>query len=76
MVEETYPAELAQLGFSLAASERGFVLKVSGFNHKCGLLLDTILDNIVGLPNKLTEEKFKAVRDQVWKCCLHLTILR
>ncbi len=64
MVEETYPADLAQLSFSLAAAERGIMLKVSGLNDKLEVLLETILDNVVSLGKKLTEEQFRAVRDQ------------
>ncbi len=66
MVEETYPADLAQLSFALSPSERGFTLKLSGLNDKLKVLLETILNNINKLEEKLTEKEFMAVRDQVY----------
>jgi nardilysin len=62
MVEDTYPAELAHLSFSLYAGERGIVLKASGFNEKLPLVLSTMVQHIVSLD--IPEEQFKAVREQ------------
>ena len=42
MVEELYPAEIAQLGYSFYSSERGIAFKVSGLNDKLHLLLETM----------------------------------
>ena len=46
LAEETYAAEVAGLGWSFANSVRGFVLSVSGFNHKLGVLLNKIMDAV------------------------------
>ena len=42
MVEELYPAEIAQLGYSFYSTERGIAFKVSGLNDKLHLLLETM----------------------------------
>ena len=52
MVEETYPAELAQLSYSFFPSETGVVVKVSGLNHKLALLLETIMEHAVDLESR------------------------
>ena len=64
IVEDTYPADLAQLSFSLASGERGLTLKVSGLNDKLPALLETILDGVASLRHTLSEEQFVAVREQ------------
>jgi nardilysin len=34
LVEELYPADIADLSYSIEAQERGIVLKFSGYNQK------------------------------------------
>lgn len=34
LAEEIYPAALAELEYSILPSERGFLLKLSGYNEK------------------------------------------
>lgn len=67
MVEETYPADLAQLSFFLSSAERGLLLKLSGLNDKLHFLLGVILDNVGKFEDLCTDEMFAAVRDQIKK---------
>jgi secreted Zn-dependent insulinase-like peptidase len=45
MVEDVYPADLAQLSYSLYAAESGVVVKCSGLSDKLPRLLETILQH-------------------------------
>ena len=65
MVEDVYPAELALLHYSFYAGERGIIVKLNGLNDKLSLLLETILSHFPMFEEKLTEDMFKAVREQV-----------
>lgn len=44
--EEAYPAQLAELTYSISAREIGFMLKVEGFNEKL-----PVTNHIVFVPN-------------------------
>jgi nardilysin len=84
MVEDVYPAEVALLNNNFYAGERGIVLKLNGLNDKLPLLLETILSHFAIFESKLTDEMFKAVRDQesifsfrryhLLKCCFSLIV--
>ena len=69
MTEATYPADIAQLSFSLYPNERGLLVKVSGLNDKLLNLLCTILDYLDAkkLEPALTDELFRAVKEQTKK---------
>ena len=45
MVEDVYPADLAQLSYSVYAAESGIVIKTSGLSNKLPMLLETILQH-------------------------------
>ena len=64
MVEETYPADLAQLGFLLSSAERGLLIKLSGLNDKLNLLLETILNNVLKL---VRDVRMTAIQDVYFK---------
>ena len=66
MNEATYPADLAQLGFSLYSGDRGLVIKLHGLDHKLRLLLETILDAFNTIEEKVNGEQFEAIKEQVF----------
>ena len=47
LTEEVYPADLAQLGYSLYAHESGLMIKVSGLSDKLPQLLQVMIDHFV-----------------------------
>ena len=67
MVEETYPADLAQLSFQMSSAERGLLIELSGLNDKLHLLLEAILDPVWKFETVCTDDMFRAVRDQIKK---------
>ncbi len=52
MVEDVYPADLAQLSYSLYAAESGVVVKCSGLSDKLPRLLETILQHFQTLHSR------------------------
>merc|ERR1719354_548015 len=66
-IEDVYPAELAQLSYSIAAADTGLSIKVMGLSDKLPKLLDVILKHLVNLPNNLEAGLFKAVQEQTRK---------
>jgi hypothetical protein len=53
LVEELYPAEMADLSYSIEAGEKGIVLKFSGYNQKLHVSLTEYSPN-VGSPLTLS----------------------
>ena len=49
MKEDVYPADLAQLSYSVYPHESGIVIKVSGLSDKLPRLLEVIMDHLVEL---------------------------
>ena len=64
MTEDVYPADLAQLGYSLYAHESGMVIKVNGLSDKLAKLLEVIIDHLVKFEDETNQEIFEAVLDQ------------
>lgn len=67
MIQDTYPADLAQLQYSVNSGERGFVISLNGLNDKLSLLLKTILGHFQKFDENIDLDFFEAVRDQVKK---------
>ena len=67
MIKDTYPADIAQLEYSVISTERGFQIALKGLNDKLTLLLDTILSHFDKFKNNFDNAMFEAVRDQVKK---------
>ena len=67
MIEDTYPADLAQLEYSVNAAERGIIISLSGLNDKLHLLLETILGHFKAFEKNFDGQLFEAVRDQTKK---------
>ncbi|KAL1138822.1 hypothetical protein AAG570_008884 [Ranatra chinensis] len=62
LVEEVYPASMAQLDYNLSASEKGLMIVVNGFNEKLNLLLEKILYYIVNFNNNVNKGLFHAMK--------------
>jgi len=67
MVEDVYPADMAQLGYALSSAETGITIKVCGLSDKLPRLLDVILEHMVTMENNVTEDLFRAVSEQTRK---------
>jgi nardilysin len=64
MVEDVYPADLAQLSYSFYAAETGLLIKVSGLSDKLPRLLDTILKHFTTMKDNIHESLYTAVLEQ------------
>jgi len=64
IVEDVYPADLAQLNYSLYAGENGLIIKVSGLSDKLPALLDVIVQRLASFTTDTTEKMFLAVVEQ------------
>ena len=67
MVTDTYSATLASLSYSVNAGQKGFFIRLSGFNEKLPLLLQTILGHFKDFEKNLEQVQFDAVCDQAKK---------
>ncbi|GMH33522.1 hypothetical protein BSKO_01356 [Bryopsis sp. KO-2023] len=63
--ELAYPAELAGLGYSVSNTTTGISVNVSGYSHKIGKLLDSVLEEIFNFSVK--KERFDVLHEQVKK---------
>lgn len=63
LMEETYPANLAQLYYSVEVSNRGGVcLKVKGFNHRLPTLLSTIIKRMKNFTSEFNANMFNTLK--------------
>lgn len=60
LVEFSYPAQLAGLGYDLYDHQRGFTLKISGYTDKQDVLLEAIMQ-VLSAPD-VTPERFERLR--------------
>ncbi|KAJ8928146.1 hypothetical protein NQ314_019326, partial [Rhamnusium bicolor] len=67
ITEEVYPATNADLFHNFSMHEKGFMIKVSGYNEKLPLLIEVISEYLVTIHDHLTEDMFDAVKDKVIK---------
>ena len=59
LVEDAYPADLAQLTYSLYAAEQGIIIKVCGISDKLPRLLDLIVARLASFKKDTTEKMFR-----------------
>ena len=64
LTEDVYPADLAQLGYSLYAHESGLVIRVNGLSDKLDNLLQVMLDHLMAFESETSEKIFGAVMEQ------------
>nr|XP_053649483.1 nardilysin-like [Cherax quadricarinatus] len=75
VMEDAYPASMAQYQYSIKATEQGLVIKMNGFNQKLSQLLDLLLHHMESFENNLNEETFQGIRQQQMKS-YHNAILK
>jgi len=64
IIEDVYPADLAQLAYSLYAAECGLVIKVSGLSDKLPNLMEVMVQRLVSFKEDTSKEMFQAVLEQ------------
>jgi len=67
IIEDVYPADLAQLAYSLYSSEAGLVIKVSGLSDKLPNLMEVLIKRLVTFKQDTNKEMFLAVMEQLRK---------
>lgn len=63
LVEELYPADIADLSYSIEPRQKGIVLKFSGYNQKLHLLLEAVVNRMAEFESSLTSGLFEAVKE-------------
>uniref|UniRef100_A0A3P8T1W3 Nardilysin convertase n=1 Tax=Amphiprion percula TaxID=161767 RepID=A0A3P8T1W3_AMPPE len=72
LAEPAYEAEVAQLGYKLAAGEHGLAIKVKGFNHKLPLLFHLIIDHLADF--SASPDVFSMFAEQLKKTYFNILI--
>jgi len=67
IIEDVYPADLAQLSYSLYSSETGLVVKVSGLSDKLPNLMEVLVRRLVTFKQDTNKDMFLAVLEQLRK---------
>lgn len=68
LMEETYPANLAQLYYGIEVSNRGgIILKLKGFNHKLPTLLNVIIKRMKNFSNEFNLNMFNTLKIELKK---------
>ncbi|XP_066596131.1 nardilysin [Prorops nasuta] len=67
LVEELYPATVAELEQECLPRNRGLEIKLNGFNQKLPLLLQTISQYIADSPNLIKKDLFEVMKEQQLK---------
>lgn len=67
IMEDAYPASMAQYSYSVSATERGIVIKTNGFNQKLHQLVDLVLHHMEKFKDYLDEKTFQEIRQQQMK---------
>lgn len=62
--EETYPATMAQLNYSIRVFITGFELAFNGFNEKLPLLIDIVINCLNNYASLMTEEIFTMIKSK------------
>lgn len=67
ITEELYPAQNADLNYEFVIGEKGLVLKVSGYNEKLPILVESISKYIENFDERIDQNMFEAVKDLLGK---------
>ncbi|XP_045474818.1 nardilysin-like [Harmonia axyridis] len=65
IAEDIYPAQVAELLYSVSANDRGLVFKVYGFNQKLPILVEVISQHLKMMESQLTSDMFEAVKEKL-----------
>lgn len=72
--EYLYLASMAGLNGNVQASQTGFELQVSGYNHKIHRLLERMVETIRSVPEQLTQDVFDRLHDKHDKRLQHFLV--
>ncbi|XP_069175846.1 nardilysin-like [Procambarus clarkii] len=75
VMEDVYPASMAQYRYSIKATPKGLVIKMNGFNEKLSQLLDLLLHHMESFKDNLNEKTFQEIKQQQMKS-YHNAILK
>lgn len=67
IAEELYPAEVAGLNYELYSAEKGFVLKIDGYNEKLPIIADEISASMGRFAEIFKESIFDLIKDKLEK---------
>lgn len=67
VMEDVYPAAMAQYAYSLSSGDQGMLLKLNGFNQKLPQVLDLLLHHLETFGENLDEMTFQEMRQQQMK---------
>ncbi|KAK3870248.1 hypothetical protein Pcinc_024512 [Petrolisthes cinctipes] len=74
VMEDVYPANMAQYRYSFFATEQGLVLKINGFNQKLPEVLKLLLSHMENFKDNLTEKSFHEIQRQQMKTYLNAVL--
>lgn len=74
LTEKLYPATLVGYTFKLNAVEDGLVLKLSGFNEKLPLILETVTKAMKNVTEVVDKHKFEEFKKDLRKNCYNFLI--
>lgn len=64
VIERLYPATQAGLGYDCYTSDKGLILRISGYNQKLHRIVETFAETLHTFADELTEEQFRTFVDQ------------
>ncbi|XP_040164052.1 nardilysin-like isoform X2 [Anopheles arabiensis] len=67
IAEELYPAEVAGLNYELYSAEKGFVLKIDGYNEKLPIIADEISASMGRFAEIFKDSIFDVIKDKLEK---------
>ncbi|XP_042887210.1 nardilysin-like isoform X2 [Penaeus japonicus] len=67
LMEDIYPANMAQYHYTINATERGLVFKINGFSQKLPQMLKLLLHHMDTFEEHLDEKSFQEIRQQQLK---------
>lgn len=62
--EDTYPAVMAQLNYSIEVFMNGFELSFNGFNEKLPMLIDIVINSLNNFKSLMTEDIFEMIKSK------------
>ncbi|KAK7078176.1 Nrd1 complex RNA-binding subunit [Halocaridina rubra] len=67
VMEDIYPASMAQYSYSISATEKGIVIKTNGFNQKLHQVIELLLHHMETFEELLEQKAFQEIRQQQMK---------
>lgn len=64
LAERLYPALLAGLGYEFYSSEKGLVIRISGYSQNVHLVVESLAAALTNFTDNLTEAQFRTFVEQ------------